>query len=218
MKKTKIIIVDDHKIVHHGIGQSLKNEKEFHVVAEADGGLAAVKLANKHNPDLMLMDISMPDINGMEATRKILSKNPAIRILALSMHTERIYVKGMLNAGASGYVVKSCSYNELLKALRTVLSGNTYLSPEITHLVVKDAINPVREQRANAFARLSAREQEVLQYIADGSTSKEMAERMNISAKTIDIHRNNLKKKLGIHTIAGLTKFAIAKGLTSTDV
>ena len=214
MKKKTIIIVDDHKILHHGISASLKKEKEFRVVAEAESGLEAVALAKKHKPDLMIMDISLPDLNGMEATRKILARNPAIQILALSMHAEKVYVMGMLRAGARGYVMKSCSYNELIRALKSVLEGNTYISPEITHLVVKEA-DPA-ETPDEALSQLSPWELEVLQYIAEGLTSREMSKKMKISAKTIDIHRNNLKKKLDIHTIAGLTKLAVAKGLTST--
>ncbi|MEX1303486.1 MAG: response regulator transcription factor, partial [Desulfotignum sp.] len=152
-----------------------------------------------------LMDISMPDLNGMEATRKILAFNPNIRILALSMHTEKIYVKGMLNAGASGYVLKSCSFKELMTAIRTVLAGHMYVSPEITHLLLNDS-----PDRLN---RLSEREKQVLVSIAEGHSSREIADMLHLSVKTIDIYRRNLKAKLGIQSVAGLTRYAIAKGL-----
>ncbi|MEE4364341.1 MAG: response regulator transcription factor, partial [Desulfotignum sp.] len=207
MKKHTLIIVDDHRIVHHGISQALNKEENFVVVAEADSGKEAVSLARKHNPDLVLIDISMPGLNGMEATRQILAANPKIRVLALSMHTEKIYVKGMLDAGASGYLLKSCSYNELVKALQAVLAGNIYLSPEITHLLVKNS--------PDRLSLLSLREREVFTLIAEGRTTREIADKLCLSSKTIDVHRKNIKNKLGIHTIAGLTKYAIAKGLTS---
>ncbi len=207
MKKHTLIIADDHRIVHHGISQALNKEENFVVIAEADSGKEAVSLARKHNPDLVLIDISMPGLNGMEATRQILAATPKIRVLALSMHTEKIYVKGMLDAGASGYILKSCSYNELVKALQTVLAGNIYLSPEITHLLVKNS--------PDRLSLLSLREREVFTLIAEGRTTREIADKLCLSGKTIDVHRKNIKDKLGIHTIAGLTKYAIAKGLTS---
>ncbi len=207
MKKHTLIIADDHKIVHHGISRALNKEEDFVVMAEADSGKEAVSLSLEHNPDLVLIDISMPGLNGMEATRQILAANPKIRVLALSMHTEKIYVKGMLDAGASGYILKSCSYNELVMALQTVLAGNIYLSPEITHLMIKGS--------PDRLSLLSLREREVFTLIAEGRTTKEMADTLCLSGKTIDVHRKNIKDKLGIHTIAGLTKYAIAKGLTS---
>ena len=209
MKKHTLIIADDHRIVHHGISQALNKEEHFVVVAEADSGNQAVSLAREHNPDLVLIDISMPDLNGMEATRQILAANPAIRVLALSMHTEKIYIRGMLDAGASGYILKSCSYNELVKALQAVLAGNIYLSPEITHLLIKGS--------PDRLSLLSLREREVFTLIAEGRTTREIADTLCLSGKTIDVHRKNIKDKLGIHTIAGLTKYAIAKGLTSPN-
>jgi DNA-binding NarL/FixJ family response regulator len=141
----------------------------------------------------------------MEAARKILATNPAIRIVALSMHAEKIYVKGMLNAGASGYVLKSCSFKELMTAIRTVLAGHVYVSPEITHLLVDDS--------PDRLTRLSDREKQVLIYIAEGHNSREIADILHLSVKTIDVYRRNLKAKLGIQSVAGLTRYAIAKGL-----
>ncbi|MFO7988171.1 MAG: response regulator transcription factor [Desulfotignum sp.] len=205
MKKKTIIIVDDHRVFHHGITQALDATGEFRVTSRAVTGAQAVSLAEKTAPDLILMDISMPDLNGMEATRRILAVNPDIRILALSMHTEKIYVKGMLNAGASGYVLKSCSFKELMTAIRTVLAGHVYMSPEITHLLVNDS--------PDRLTRLSDREKQVLIYIAEGHTSREIADMLHLSMKTIDVYRRNLKAKLGIQSVAGLTRYAIAKGL-----
>lgn len=205
MKKKTIIIVDDHRVFHHGITQALDATGEFRVTSRAVTGAQAVSLAEKTAPNLILMDISMPDLNGMEATRRILAVNPDIRILALSMHTEKIYVKGMLNAGASGYVLKSCSFKELMTAIRTVLAGHVYVSPEITHLLVDDS--------PDRLTRLSDREKQVLIYIAEGHNSREIAAILHLSVKTIDVYRRNLKAKLGIQSVAGLTRYAIAKGL-----
>ena len=205
MKKKTIIIVDDHRVFHHGITQALDDTGEFRVTAQAATGAQAVSLAEKTAPDLILMDISMPDLNGMEATRRILAFKPDIRILALSMHTEKIYVKGMLNAGASGYVLKSCSFKELMTAIRTVLAGHVYVSPEITHLLVNGS--------PDRLTRLSDREKQVLIYIAEGHNSREIADILHLSVKTIDVYRRNLKSKLGIQSVAGLTRYAFAKGL-----
>jgi DNA-binding NarL/FixJ family response regulator len=217
MKATRLIIVDDHKLVHHSIGQSLGMEKGFVVVARANTGKSAVKLAEEHKPDIMLMDISMPDMNGMKACRQILAENPAIKILALTMHSEKVYIMGRLDAGASGYILKSCAYKELLTAIETVLSGKVYLSRDIALLVADQAVN-VEKETTDGFSQLSPREREVLRLIADGYTSKEIATQQKISHRTVDIHRNNLKKKLDVHSIAGLTKVAISKGLTSVQV
>jgi DNA-binding NarL/FixJ family response regulator len=205
MKKKTIIIVDDHRVFHHGISQALEETGEFTVTARAVNGVDAVSLAEKSVPDLILMDISMPDLNGMEATRRILAIHPKIRIIALSMHTEKIYVKGMLNAGASGYVLKSCSFKELLTAIKAALDGHVYVSPEITHLLMGDS--------SDGLSRLTRREKQVLVHIAEGHNSKETAEILNLSVKTIDIYRRNLKSKLEIQTVAGLTRYALAKGL-----
>jgi DNA-binding NarL/FixJ family response regulator len=209
MKKKTIIIVDDHRVFHHGISQALDSTGEFTVTARAINGAQAISLAEETAPDLILMDISMPDLNGMEATRKILATNPAIRIVALSMHAEKIYVKGMLNAGASGYVLKSCSFKELVTAIRTVLAGHVYVSPEITHLLVTDSPDP--------FNSLSEREKQVLVGIAEGHSSREIAETLHLSVKTIDVHRRNIKSKLAIQSVAGLTRYALAKGLISPE-
>jgi DNA-binding NarL/FixJ family response regulator len=207
MKKKTILIVDDHRVFHHGITQALDATGEFTVKGRAVNGIQAVSLAEDICPDLILMDISMPDLNGMEATRRILAANPAIRIVALSMHTEKIYVKGMLNAGASAYVLKSCSFKELMTAVKAALAGHVYVSPEITHLLVSDS--------PDRLSLLSEREKQVLVAIAEGRSSREIAETLHLSVKTIDVYRRNLKSKLGIQGVADLTRYAMAKGLIS---
>ncbi|RLB87714.1 MAG: DNA-binding response regulator [Deltaproteobacteria bacterium] len=217
METIRLILVDDHNLFHQSIGQSLKKEERFTVVAQADSGESAIGLAAEYRPDIMIMDINMPDMNGMEATRQILAENAAIKILALTMHSEKPYVLGMLNAGAVGYLLKSCTYTELLAAIETVFYGKVYLSPDISHLVTNQVINP-DNFTTDDLLKLSPREREVLQLIAEGHTSREIGAKSGISSKTVDIHRNNLKKKLEIHTIAGLTKFAIARGITSAHL
>ncbi|MCG8633067.1 MAG: response regulator transcription factor [Desulfobacterales bacterium] len=213
MEKPRILVVDDHQIVRDSIGHTLESSSEFHVVARADNGRVALKLTEELRPDIVLMDVSMPDMNGIEATRQIVATVPDTKVMALTMHSAKPYVMGMLNAGASGYLLKTAPFEEVVKALNVILSGATYLSPEITHMVVEFAKN--REWDAvDSLSLLSAREREVLQLISEGHTSKTISAQMNISSKTVDVHRNNIKKKLNIHTIAGLTKYAITKGLT----
>ncbi|MCD4722332.1 MAG: response regulator transcription factor [Desulfobacula sp.] len=216
MKKVKIIIADDHSILQHGLCNSLEMEKGFEVVAKADSGHSAIKLTNLHRPDVVIMDVSMPYLNGIEATKQILAKNPEIKVIALSMHMEKIYVTGMMNAGASGYILKSCSFKELVKCIQTVLSGKHFFCQEVKHLITDKDCVPVTDSPVSVFSLLSKREREVLQLIAEGHKSRKIAEKLNISVKTIDIHRTNLKTKLNIHSIAELTKFAIAEGLTSS--
>lgn len=217
MRKIKVIIADDHSIVQHGLCNSLEMEQEFEVVAKADSGYSAIELADLHRPDIVIMDVSMPQLNGMEATKQILTKNPEIKIIALSMHMEKIYVTGMMNAGASGYVLKSCSFKELLKGIQVVLSGEHFLCRDVRHLVTYEDGVLAKQSSTSVFSLLSKREREVLQLIAEGHKTRKIAQELNISVKTIDIHRTHLKRKLNIHSIAELTKFAIAEGLTNIN-
>ncbi len=216
MKKTRIILVDDHQIVRDSIGHYLEAGNTFQVVARADNGRMALELADRLRPDIVLMDVSMPKMNGIEATRQIVTSIPHVKVVALTMHAAKPYVLGMLNAGASGYLLKTAPFEEVVNALDVIMSGTIYLSPEITHMVVEFAKNREWEV-VDSLTLLSPREREVLQLISEGHTSKGISQLMNISAKTVDVHRNNIKKKLDIHTIAGLTKYAITKGLTDLD-
>ena len=218
MKKTKIIIADDHNILQHGLDKSLETEKGFEVVAKANSGLAAIELVNRHLPDLVIMDVSMPHLNGIEATKQILNKNPEIKVIALSMHMEKIYVSGMLKAGASGYILKSCSFKELLTCIKTVLSGKYFFCKEVESIVSGEDYVPLDNKSISVVSLLSEREREVLQLIAEGYKSRAIAQKLHISVKTVDIHRTNLKTKLNIHSIAELTKFAIAEGLTTSFI
>ncbi len=216
MKKIKIIIVDDHSILQHGLAKSLEMEDKFEVVARADSGFAAIELVNHYLPDLVIMDVSMPGLNGMEATKRILKKNPEIKVTALSMHVEKIYVAGMMNAGASGYVLKSCSFKELLNCIEMVLAGEYFFCKEVKSIAKNGKLFPEDNKGVSVFSLLSEREIEVLQLIAEGRKSRAIGEKLNISVKTVDIHRTHLKIKLNIHTIAELTKFAISEGVTTS--
>jgi len=216
MKKVRLIIADDHSILQHGLAKSLEMEKKFEIVARANSGLSAIKLAAEFKPDLIIMDVSMPGLNGMEATKRILSKNPDIKVIALSMHMEKIYVAGMVNAGASGYILKSCSFKELLTCIDRVLSGECFFCKEVKHFLTENKGVPGQNKGRAVSLLLSQRELQVLQLIAEGHSSRVIGEKLNISVKTIDIHRTNLKTKLNIHSIAELTKFAITEGLTTS--
>ena len=212
---TRIILADDHKIIRDGLRSLLENQKEMEVVAEADNGRKAVKLAQKYKPDIVIMDISMPDLNGIEATRQIVSETPDTKVIAFSMHSDRRFITRMLKAGVSGYLLKDCAFEELANAINSVISNETYLSPRITTTVLKDYMNQLTLNEPTDISLLTAREQEVLQLIAEGNTTKETASLLHVSRKTIETHRRQIMEKLKINSIAELTKFAIREGLTS---
>lgn len=211
----KILIADDHKIMRDGLRTLLEKQADFKVVAEAGDGRTAVKLAQELNPHLVVMDVSMSDMNGVEASRQIISKIPGIKIIALSMHSDRQYIVEMLKAGASGYVLKDCAFDELIYAIRSVLDNVMYLSSKITDTILTEYINEVPFKNITAFSSLTNREREVLQLIAEGNTTKEIAALLGVSIKTVETHRQQLMNKLKIHSIAGLTKYAVREGLTS---
>ncbi len=210
----QILLVDDHKMLLHSLKEAIDQEAGLSVVAQADNGREAIKLALKYAPDIIIMDISMPELNGIEAVRQIIKERPKQKILTLSMHADKHYIMGMLRAGVSGYVLKTNAFEELAHAIRQVAGGNFYVSPEITGVVVNTAINdtssPSVEER-----ELSSREVEILQLIAEGKSNNSMADRLNISKRTVEIHRQNLRKKLGIDTVAELTRYAVKRGIVS---
>jgi two-component system, NarL family, response regulator NreC len=214
----RILIADDHKIVCAGLKALLEAQPEMKIVAQAANGREAVKFAHQQKPDMVIMDVAMPDLNGLEAMRQILAANPRIKVIALSMHSDRRYVTGMLSAGASGYILKHCAFEELVHAIHTVLSNQVYLSPEIAGIVVKELTqSKTSRTRQPASQKLTSREREVLQLIAEGHSAREIAERLHLSVKTIETHRRQMMEKLEIRSIADLTKFAIREGLTSLD-
>lgn len=210
---TRILLADDHEIFRDGLRSLLEQQPGLTVVAEVEDGLQAVAAVREHTPDVAVMDLSMPGMNGIEATRRIVETVPSVNVLCLSVHTDSEFVLAVLDAGASGYVVKDCAREELLRALGVVMEGKTYLSPSIAGLVVEAH----RADRVAAVPLLTTREREVLQGIAEGLTTHEIAARLYISEKTVGTHRRHLMDKLDIDTVAGLIKYAIRKGLTSAD-
>ncbi len=210
-----VIVVDDHTIVRHGLCQSLSKQPIITVVAEAENGRQAIDLASKFCPDVILMDINMPDLNGMDATKQILKTNSEIKIIALSTHSNHMYVMGMLNAGASGFILKSCSFAELVEAITNVSAGKRYLCPDVTGMVMDSALNPDKKLKKAVSIKLTTRDREVLQLVAEGKKSSEIGEMLNISKRTVDLHRRNLMDKLNIRSIAELTKYAIREGITT---
>ena len=218
MEKTKIIIADDHRMVRQGLINLFSTQKNFEVIAETGSGQEVVQLALTHFPDIVIVKIGMPDLNGMEATKQILSKNSTIKIIALSVHTEKQYVMGMLDAGSSGYLLKSCPFQELLTAIEIVLSGRIYLCHDVSRVVVESALSSEQNKSGSLFSLLSQREREILQLLSEGHQNKSIAEKLHISTKTVQVHRTHLKKKLNLNNTAELTKYAISKGLTSIDM
>lgn len=212
--KTRILLADDHSLLREGLRRMIDAEDDMEVIGDATDGRTAEQLAARLAPDIVLMDISMPGLNGIEATRRIRSGEKAPRVIALSMHLERRMILEMLNAGASGYLLKDCLFEEVLTAIRTVSAGSTYLSPRITSIVLKDYVHRISKDDLAVLSSLSAREREVLQLIAEGKKMRDIAGLLHISIKTAEFHKQKLMEKLDIHTIAELTKFAIREGLT----
>ena len=213
----RIQLADDHMITREGLKSLIQNEKHMEIVAEVGNGRSAVEKALSLIPDVIIMDINMPGLNGIEATKQILAQHPHIKIIALSMFSERRYVMGMLKAGVSGYLLKDCAFNELLNAIKTVSKGSRYLSQQITDMVMDDLLNDRPAEELSLNVSLTQREREVLQLIAEGARSIQIATRLHISEKTISTHRRKIMNKLNIHSIAGLTKFAVREGMTSLD-
>ncbi len=213
----RIVLADDHTIFLSGLRTLLEKEPDLEVVAEVRDGREAVSVVHEKRPDLVVMDLSMPGMNGIEATRQITTKWPRVKVLCLSMHAEEQFVAAVLEGGASGYLLKDCVLNELLTAIRTVMANQIFHCPTITTSVV----HSYRAQRAatqpSLFSLLTDREREVLQLIAEGHSTKNIAARLHLSVKTIDTHRQRIMDKLNIHSVAGLTKYAIRHGLTATE-
>jgi len=213
----KIILADDHSIMREGLRALLEKQPDIEVLAEAENGRTAVELSRDLKPDVVIIDIAMPDLNGIEATRRITTESPGVKVIALSMHSDRKFVREMLSAGASGYMLKDSAFEELDKALRTVMNNQTYLSLGIADTVVKDYLgNLVTNESATSIA-LTNKEREVLQLFAEGKTTKQIASLLFVSIKTIETHRKQIMYKLGLNSIAELTKYAIREGLTSLE-
>lgn len=212
----RVLIADDHLIIREGIKTLLEESSDVKVVGEASNGRETIRLAGELLPQIVIMDIGMPELNGVEATRQILKEHPGMRIIALSAHSDRQFVMGMLKAGASAYLTKTSAFPELKQAMNSVIRNRVYLSQDITGVVVDEAIAN-RAAKENETVALTVREKEILQLLAEGFPVKSIAEKLFISPKTVETHRKNIMTKLKLYTVPELTKYAIRAGLTSLD-
>jgi two-component system, NarL family, response regulator NreC len=211
----KVLIVDDHRIMREGLRAMLEKEPDIKVVGDAADGRMAQLLARDLAPDVIIMDVNMPELNGIEATRQITAELRGVKIIALSMHEDRRFVLNMLKAGAAGYMLKDDAFKNLAKAVRIVAANKTYLSREISDLLENDCRSLSTFLASADFQLLSCREREVLQLVTEGKTSNQIADSLHISVKTVETHRQQVMEKLNIKGVAELTKYAIREGLTS---
>jgi DNA-binding NarL/FixJ family response regulator len=213
--KTKILLADDHKIMREGLKSILEKNPDIFVEGEAGNGIEAVDLAKKIHPDIIIMDINMPDLNGIDATARIISEMPGSRVLALSMYADRGFLIKMLKAGAKGYLLKDCASDELVNAIRVILKNRIYISPSLVDDMVRDYVQLADSVDLSAFSILTPRERDVLQKLSEGKSTKEIAFDLNLSIKTIETFRLKIQEKIGLHSIAELTKYAVREGITS---
>jgi DNA-binding NarL/FixJ family response regulator len=216
-EKKKIVIAEDHTILRAGLKALLMSNPTFEIIGEADNGRDAIRRVIELKPDLVIMDLSMPGMNGMDAVREIKDRMPEVKALVLTVHAEEEYVLASLQAGANGYVLKDATQNELLIAAERVLEGKTYLSPDITEKVVNSYLNTsnISQEPVTRWDTVTQRERQILKLIAEGHTNKSMAEYLCISVKTVEKHRANLMKKLDLHNVSALTTYALEKGIIS---
>jgi two-component system response regulator NreC len=213
----RVILADDHTIVRHGLTRLIGQQEDMEVIAQAADGHSTVELTRELSPDMVIMDIGMPDLNGIDATRQIVRDFPNVKVIGLSMHSGKKFVIEMFKAGASGYLLKDCAVEELTTAIKTVAAGKIYLSPSITDVVIENYVRHSDKKEHSAFSLLSQREREVLQLMAEGKTTKQIGLQLHISPKTVEGHRLRLMAKLNIDSVAKLTKYAIQEGLTSPE-
>jgi two-component system response regulator NreC len=209
----RLLLVDDHEIVRAGLRTLLEREADFEVVGEATNGRKAIERVRELSPDVVVMDVSMPELNGIDATRQVIAAVPGVKVIGLSASEDDRMTIEMLRAGAAGHLTKSAAFEELVTAIRTVIKGNVYFRPSVVMRIATDSAD---EPPHSAFERLSSREREVLQLIAEGKATKEVAAMLSVSVKTAETHRRNLMEKLHVDSVAELTKYAIREGLTST--
>ena len=213
----RVLLADDHKIFREGLSSLLEKAREIEVVGQAENGRQAVALVAELRPDVVVMDVAMADLNGIEATQQIVSSGSRTGVLGLSMHADQRFVTAMLRAGASGYLLKDCAFHELVLAIQTVSQGEKYLSPSIASVVIDGYVRATEASEESLRHLLTPREREVLQLIAEGCATKQIAGRLEVSVKTIETHRRQIMEKLGIDTVAGLTKYAVREGITSLE-
>lgn len=215
--KIKILLAESHKILCESLRISFEKHGDIEVIAQAEDGLKAVQLARELKPDVVLIDITLTGLNGIEATRQIISEVPGAKVIALTKNCDSQSVSGMLRAGASGYLIKDCGFEELADAIRAVMTGQIYLSPRITGIVVQELVQQSSKANRGGLSALTPRERQVLQLLAEGKTTRQIALPLKMSVKTVETHRSNIMKKLRVSNIAELTKFAIREGLTTLE-
>ena len=211
----RVLLVDDHEITRQGVRLLFEEESGIEIVAEAGDGRTAIALVSKYLPDIVVMDIGLPDLNGIEATRRIRDREPSVKVVALSSRSDQRSATDMLRAGAAGYVLKKAAACEVVEAIREVLAGRKYVSPQLMGPLITDYAQRLAD--GDESSRLTPREREVIQLIAEGKTIKQIAEQLNVSGKTVGNHRQSIKKKLGLNGTAELTKYAIREGITSLE-
>ena len=212
-----ILMADDHTLVRQSVASMLANEKDIQIVGEAANGREALSLCRSLKPDVVVMDVSMPDMNGIEATERIVAECPGTKVVGLSMHADSAFVARMLKVGASGYLLKNSALNELKVAVREAYAGRSYLSPAVTGQILESYVRNPDKAKEISISRLTLREREVLQLLAEGCSSKEIADHLSLSVRTVEHHRRQIMKSLGIKSVASLTKYAIRLGLTSLE-
>jgi two-component system, NarL family, response regulator NreC len=215
MKKARILIAEDHTILRQGLQALLSSSQEFEVVGEVEDGREAVRSVERLMPDLVLMDLSMPRMNGTEALGEIKKRYPEVKVLVLTVHKSEEYILATLQAGADGYVLKDVTHMELIIAIKSVLAGKAYLSPEVSEKVIEGYLEGKSPQPKSSWDTLTQREREILKMIAEGHKNKEIADHLCISAKTVEKHRANLMQKLNLHSASSLTAYAVEKGLVT---
>jgi two-component system, NarL family, response regulator NreC len=209
----RVVLVDDHALVRQGFRRILEDDPEIDVVGEAGSGVDAVALAKKHDPDVIVMDMSMPEMNGLHATMELMKQRPGSKVLILSMYSDEQYVRNALDAGAKGYILKNAIENDLTRAVKAVAAGEQYLAPELSSVLIRAIQTGSFDKSNDPYERLTQREKQVLQLIAHGKSNKEIAVMLDLSVNTVAVHRANLMSALGVHKTAELVLFAVKKGL-----
>lgn len=216
MKKLRILLADDHTVMRAGLRALLERQPNIEVVGEAENGRQTVELASAHIPDVVVMDIAMPNLNGVEATRCIISKQPAISVVILSMYSDESYVMRALEAGARAYLLKDSAVTDLIRAIEAVSQGKSFFSPKISRILAEEYVRALKEKGVvDSYELLTPREREILQLLAEGKTNKEVAASLNLSVYTAETHRGNILQKLNLHSTAELVLYAVRKGIIS---
>jgi DNA-binding NarL/FixJ family response regulator len=213
----RVLLVDDHRLMREGLRKILESTPGIEVVGEAEDGRSALAAVAEENPEIVVMDVGMAGMNGIDATQRLRKEHPEVKVVALSTHADKRYVRNMIRAGASAYVLKESASEDLLRAVRAAAQGEHYLSPQITGSLLESWTTPMVPESTSVYEILGAREREVLRLLAEGKTSKEIATQLGLSIKTVETHRRNITQKVGIHSIAELTKYAVLEGLTTLE-